>query len=280
MSAGIGAARLACTHVVSGADHGASAEVLHDVSIAFDAGRWTAIVGPNGAGKSTLLRVAAGLLAPRSGRVEWRDGRHDAGHDAGRDDAGLAQPLAALTPRERARRIAWLPQRTDGAGELTLRDVVALGRLPHAGLVGALTAKDEAAVDAAFASAGCDGDPTRRLGAVSGGERQRVLIARALAVQAPALLLDEPTTHLDPPHQAQLVRLLREQAARGVAVITVLHDLSLALLADRVVLMHGGRIAHDGAPADPALHASLARVFEGALRVVASEGRLLVVPCV
>jgi iron complex transport system ATP-binding protein len=222
---------------------------------------WTAVVGPNGAGKSTLLRVLAGLQAPHAGEVRIDD-----------------EPLADWPPRERARRIAWLAQQGRASGDLTAREIVLLGRLPHVGLVSSPSAADEAAVDRAMEEAECTGWRDRRPHQLSGGERQRVLLARALAVEAPLLLLDEPTTHLDPPHQAALARLLRRRAAAGTTVVSVLHDLSLALVADRVVLMDKARVRAEGSTDDPALHAALVDVFEGAIRIERAGGRWIAFP--
>ncbi|KNZ31220.1 MAG: ABC transporter [Methylibium sp. NZG] len=227
----------------------AGAPVLHDVSVQFGTG-WTAIVGPNGAGKSTLLRALAGLVPLRQGAVHL-DGR----------------PLGTWTARERGQRVAWLAQQAEATGELTVRDVVRLGRLPHRGLFGAITAADEAIVDDAMHACECSAWQHRRLSELSGGERQRALLARALAVQAPVLLLDEPTTHLDPPHQMAVVRLLR-RLSRTHTVVTVLHDLSLALQADRLLLMDRGRVVGEGAHDDPRLHAALSALFGNALRIV------------
>jgi iron complex transport system ATP-binding protein len=233
---------------------------LDDVTVDLKPG-WTAIVGPNGAGKSTLLRVLAGLQAPEAGDVHI-DGK----------------PLADWPARERARRIAWLAQQGDASGDLTAREIVLLGRLPHVGLVSSPSAADEAAVDRAMEEAECASWRDRRLHQLSGGERQRVLLARALAVEAPLLLLDEPTTHLDPPHQAALARLLRRRAAGGTTVVSVLHDLSLALVADRVVLMDKGRVRAEGVTDDAALHAALVDTFEGAIRVERAGGRWIAFP--
>ena len=221
---------------------------------------WTAIVGPNGAGKSTLLRAFAGLLTPSAGRV-LLGGR----------------PLAEASPRERALRIAWLAQQAEASAEMTVRDAVRLGRLPHLGLFTQPGAADEAAVDAAMAATECSGWQHRRLGALSGGERQRALLARALAVQAPILLLDEPTTHLDPPHQVALVRLL-QMLSRTQTVASVLHDLTLALQADRLAVMARGRIEAFGAHDDPQVHAALVRVFGGAVRIERFGDRYIALP--
>ena len=236
------------------------ARVLDGVSLEVQPG-WTAIVGPNGAGKSTLLRVLAGLLAPGGGEVQLE-----------------GVPLGAWSLPERARRIAWLTQQGSSTGDLTAREIVLLGRLPHLGIVASPGAADEEAVDRAMQEAQCADWRDRRPQQLSGGERQRVLLARALAVEAPVLLLDEPTTHLDPPHQASLARLFRRRAAAGTAVVSVLHDLSLALVADRLVLLERGRVRAQGPTDDPALHAALVDAFEGAIRIERAGGRWVAFP--
>jgi iron complex transport system ATP-binding protein len=233
--------------------------VLNGVSLDFQRG-WTAIVGRNGAGKSTLLRALGGLLPLARGAV----------HLAGK-------PLAEWSPRERGQQIAWLAQQGESQGDLTVREVVALGRLPHLGLFAAPAAADEALIDAALAATECDAWPQRRLHELSGGERQRVLLARVLAVQAPVLLLDEPTTHLDPPHQTALVRLLA-RLAHTHTVVSVLHDLPLALRADRLVVLHEGRVHTQGPHDDPAVHAALIDVFEAAIRIERMGARFCAVP--
>jgi len=233
--------------------------VLNGVSLVLQPG-WTAIVGRNGAGKSTLLRALGGLLPFVGGTVQLR-----------------GRPLHDWTPRERGLRIAWLAQQGESQGELTVREVVALGRLPHLGLLGSATAADEAIVDAALRATECDAWPLRRLHELSGGERQRVLLARVLAVQAPVLLLDEPTTHLDPPHQVAVVKLL-STLARERTVVSVLHDLPLALRADRLVVLHEGRVKAQGAHDDPAVHAALVAVFEGAVRIERLGTRFCALP--
>jgi iron complex transport system ATP-binding protein len=234
-------------------------EVLRGVSLDLAPG-WTAIVGPNGAGKSTLLRTLAGLLEPASGHV-WLGER----------------ALAQWPARERGRQVSWLDQKGEGTGDLTVRDVARLGRLPHLGLFTAPGAGDEAAVDAALAACECSAWQHRRLAELSGGERQRALLARALAVEAPVLLLDEPTTHLDPPHQVALVKLL-QRLAPGRTVASVLHDLPLALQADRIVVMSAGRVIAGGRHDDGAVHAALMAVFEQAIRIQRLGERYIAVP--
>jgi len=237
-----------------------STHALRAITLDVPAG-WTAIVGPNGAGKSTLLRVMAGLLQPDHGRV-LLDGT----------------PLATLSGRERATRLAWLAQQGESTGELTVREVVRLGRLARQGLFEAPSAEDEARVDQVMADAECLAWQERRLHELSGGERQRVYLARAIAVGAPLLLLDEPTTHLDPPHQIALAQLLRRQVASGVTVVSVLHDLSLALLADHLVIIDRGRLCATGSSQDGELHRVLIKVFGGAIRVERFERRWIVIP--
>ena len=224
--------------------------VVDAVEIELDAGSWTAIVGPNGAGKSSLLSLVAGLRRPAAGFVQL-----------------LGRAIDDWPPRERAQRLAWLSQQGEAEGEITARDVVRLGRLPRHGLFGAPTAVDEAAVEAAMAETEALPLADRRLSELSGGERQRVLLARVLAVQAEVLLLDEPTTHLDAPHQRALARCLRRCTGSGVAVLTVLHDLTQALAADRLLVMHRGRIVADGEPGDVALQGALQAVFEQAFSI-------------
>ena len=233
---------------------------LNQVTFAPSPG-WTAIVGPNGAGKSTLLRVLAGLQAPDAGTVSLN-----------------ARALFDWPARARGTQIAWLAQQSEASGELTVREIVHLGRLPHLGLLTAPRAADDAAVERAMDETECAAWQERRLHELSGGERQRVLLARALAVMAPVLLLDEPTTHLDPPHQVALVRLLQREAKHGRTVVSVLHDLALALMADRLVVMDRGCIVAAGSRDDPALHAAFVAVFGGAIRIERIGERWITVP--
>ncbi|MBH9552273.1 ABC transporter ATP-binding protein [Inhella gelatinilytica] len=224
-------------------------EVLRGVDLQIGPG-WTAIVGPNGAGKSTLLRALAGLLQPQHGRVQL-----------------TGQALTQWSAPERAQRLAWMAQQGETSGELSVRETVELGRIAHLGLAGVPGVRDREAVERALARCEAQAWTERRLHELSGGERQRVLLARALATEAPLLLLDEPTTHLDAPHQVALARLFRELAQEGRGVVSVLHDLALALQADRVVVLSAGAVVADGGPQDPALQRALEAVFGHAVRV-------------
>ena len=239
--------------------------VLHGVSLAWPAGQWTAVIGPNGAGKSSLLSLLAGLREPTTGEVLLRGRR-----------------LADWEARERARRLAWLAQQGGADAEIAARDVVRLGRLPRHGLLGAPDARDEAAVDRAMAETESGLFARRRLRQLSGGERQRVLLARALAVESEVLLLDEPTAHLDAPHQRALLAGLAARARAGVAVVTVLHDLTQALAAGRVVLLQDGRVRADGPPGEASLHRAIEEVFQGAFAIqpveVGGQRRWVAVP--
>ncbi|MEQ1658552.1 MAG: ABC transporter ATP-binding protein [Hylemonella sp.] len=230
--------------------HGpARTPVLHGVSLNIAAGRWTSIVGPNGAGKSTLLKCLAGLL-PYEGRV-----------------ALLGQPLLALPQRARARQLAWLGQNESSADDLIVWDVAMLGRLPHQPWLSAPSAADHAAVEQALRATQAWDWRHRPLGQLSGGERQRVLLARALAVQAQVLLMDEPLANLDPPHQVDWLLLVRELVRQGRTVVSVLHEISLALQADEMVVMARGRVTHHGDCAAPTTHRALEAVFEQRIHI-------------
>ncbi|MCF8207327.1 MAG: ABC transporter ATP-binding protein [Methylotenera sp.] len=235
-------------------------DLVHGIDLTLARGCWTAIVGPNGAGKSTLLRAIAGLQRCE-GQV-MLDGR----------------ALQAWPARERAQRLAWMGQHESGADDLTAEDVVQLGRLPHRPWLAPPTQADHAAVQAAMQATQSWAWRGRRLGSLSGGERQRVLLARALAVEAPLTLMDEPLAHLDPPHQADWMALVRERVAAGHGVVSVLHELHLALQADRLVLMADGRIVHTGAPADTATHDALRTVFGPRLHIAQLHGRWVALP--
>jgi iron complex transport system ATP-binding protein len=236
--------------------------VLRDVDLALEAGMLIALVGPNGAGKSTLLRAFAGLIRPTHGSVTL-DGVE----------------IGSLSRSALAARISVVPQTFDTLFPFTVREIVALGRTARLGLFARPTTSDAAAVARAIAEQDLAALVDRRLDALSGGERQRVVLAMALAQEAGVLLLDEPTAHLDPAHQIGTVRRAAELArSRGVIALAVLHDLNLAALADRVVVMDAGRIVADGPPASALDRAVLARVFGAGLTVAEVGGRTVILP--
>jgi iron complex transport system ATP-binding protein len=218
--------------------------VVANVSAAFAPGTLTGIVGPNGAGKSTLARAMLALI-PATGRVTL-DGNDVA-----------AMPRAAL-----ARRIAYLPQGQTLHWPLTVERLVGLGRLPHLAPMSKIGAADADAIAHAMVRADVAGLRNRIATELSGGERARVLFARALAVEAPALIADEPLASLDPGHQIDVMDLMRAEADAGALVIAVLHDLTMAArYCDRLLLIDEGAIVADGAPADVLTPDLLRRVY-------------------
>lgn len=239
-------------------------EVLRQLSLQIPQGRWTAIVGPNGAGKSTLLRALAGMRASnqkQSGDV-FLQGRK----------------LADWNGRERAKALAWLGQNQPVSADMAVYDVVMLGRLPHQGWLAPASSADQQAVEQALKRTHAWDWRQRSIGQLSGGERQRVLLARALAVQAQTLLMDEPLANLDPPHQTDWMLTARSLVQQGMTVVSVLHELSFALLADEIIVMQAGQVTHQGACSDPASHAALEAVFEHRIQVRELDGLWLALP--
>lgn len=237
--------------------------VFKGIDIALAHGRWASIVGPNGAGKSTLLKALAGVL-PASGQVRL-----------------LGCALSDLSLRERARTLAWLAQSgagDSGADDLSAYDVAMLGRLPHQGWLAPPGPADHAAVQRALRQTQAWDWRDRALGSLSGGERQRVLLARMLAVEAEVMLMDEPLANLDPPHQADWIALVRELVAQGRTVVSVLHELTLALMADDLVIVEQGQIRFAGACTDPRAHRALEAVFEQRIGIHLHEGRAIALP--
>jgi len=220
-------------------------EVLQGLDAAAYPGQLTAIIGPNGAGKTTLLKAFAGLLAPAGG-MALLDGRS----------------VADWEPQALARRLAYLPQERIVHWALTVRAVVALGRLPYRPLGAGESAADAAAIDAALAAMDARHLAPRPVLELSGGERARVLVARALAQEPHVLLADEPAAGLDPAHQLTLFRHLAALAAAGRTVVVALHDLSLAArFCHSVILVHGGRAIAAGAPQDVLTPGHLAAAY-------------------
>jgi iron complex transport system ATP-binding protein len=237
--------------------------ILQGIDLTLQAGRWTAIVGPNGAGKSTLLKALAGLSAARAvtGHIEC-----------------LGRALPSIPARERARMLAWLGQNEAVADDMASYEVAMLGRLPHLAWLAAPSATDHAAVQQALQATQAWEWRHRPLGQLSGGERQRVLLARALAVQAPITLMDEPLANLDPPHQTDWLHTVRGMVAQGRTVVSVLHELSIALQADVLVVMAKGRVVHQGPSHAAQTHAALEEVFDQRIRVRALDGMWVALP--
>ena len=228
----------------------AAGPAVDGISLSAAAGAITAVVGPNGSGKSTLVRAILRRLQ-FSGVIE----------------VGGAS-VQALAPRELARRVAVVPQRETPAFPLPVRDLVALGRYPHARGIASWSAGDAVAVDRALEAAGITDLADRSSDDLSGGEWQRARIARALAQEAPALVLDEPTTFLDVAHEMAVFELLHRLARAGTAILLVSHQLNLvARFAGRMVLLHHGRVAAAGAPPDVMRGDILERVYEWPLVV-------------
>ncbi len=221
--------------------------VLRGVSLAVGRGEVVGVVGPNGAGKSTLLRALAGIAAPDEGAVRV-----------------LGDDARALDRAALARRLALVPQRERVPQGLTVEQVVSLGRAPHTGWFGALTARDRAVVAGALAQCDLAEFATRPFEALSGGEQKRCLVARALAQEPAVLLLDEPVASLDLGHQVAVCDVFAERASRdGVAVVVVLHDLNLAArYRDRLLVMRRGEPAIVAAAREVLTRARLREVFD------------------
>ncbi|WP_135819626.1 ATP-binding cassette domain-containing protein [Halostella litorea] len=231
------------------------AEVLSDVDAAVDRGSFVGLVGPNGAGKTTLLRTMSGALAPDAGSVRIGG---DAVHD--------------LPSKAASRRVAVVPQETHLAFEFDVETVVGMGRHPHRSRFGGPSERDREAVADAMERTGVARFADRSVGAVSGGERQRVLLARAVAQDAPALLLDEPTASLDVNHQVETLELVADLVADGKTAVAAIHDLDLAArYCDELVMLSDGGVLASGPPAEVVSEANLAEAFD-ADAVVSRDG--------
>ena len=236
--------------------------VVRDVDLDVAEGEWVALIGPNGAGKTTLLRSIARLV-PFSGSIELD----------GRDTEGLARA-------ELARLLAVVPQEPSTPPWMTVGEYVLLGRTPHLGPLAKEGLRDRGAAAEALARLDLLGYAERRLGTLSGGEKQRVVVARALAQEARIVLLDEPTASLDIGHQQQALELLDAlRAESGLTLVAAMHDLTLAAqYADRMVLLDDGRIVADGGPGDVLTEHLIARHYDASIQVVDLDGRIAIVP--
>ena len=234
----------------------AAKPAVRDVSVSVVPGRLLAVAGPNGAGKTTLLRLLAGSLRPKGGDV--------------RLDERL---LDEFGDRERARALAVVPQSESSPYPVTVREMVGMGRYAHLGSWESATSRDRAVVESALERCALVPFAGRQLDRLSGGERQRARIARALAQEAPVLLLDEPAAGLDLRYRMELFHLLRELRDDGLAVLVITHDLNLAArFADRLLLLDRGRVRASGAPAAVLSREMLEEVYEWPLRVTGHPG--------
>ena len=226
-------------------------------------GEWLGIIGPNGAGKSSLLQAVVGIVASSGGLLV--DGA----------------PLALRSRARRAALVAYVPQEPVMPADMSGFEYVLLGRAPYVGYFGTESRHDRAMVADVLDRLGLTEFADRRLGRLSGGERQRLVIARALATEAPILLLDEPTSALDIGHQQQALELVaRLRAEHGLTVVAAMHDLTLAgMYADRLVLLHEGVVAAAGAPEEVLRPETLAEVYGVRVSVHREpDGTLVVIP--
>lgn len=235
--------------------------LLDDVNLQLNPGELVFLLGPNGAGKTTLLRTIAGLV-PASGHVRWNEA-----------------DIFRMRPRERARLMAYIPQGHVAHWPITAREVVAIGRFPHGSSLTHLSPLDSAAIERALAAADAEHLASRVVTELSGGERARVMLARALAVEAPVLLADEPIAALDPEHQIGMVQLMRRLASDGRAVLAVVHDLAIASrFGDRVAVLDGGRMRAAGAPLEVLTPDLLDQVFGIRAEVLTAGSTTALVP--
>ncbi len=237
-------------------------DVLKGVDLEIGAGAVVGLIGPNGAGKTTLLRTLLGLVTAERGRI-CLDGRD----------------ILAVPAQERARAIAYLPQGGTVAWSLCVSDMVSLGRLPYEGRGASGDAGGGDAVERAMSATGVSHLARRNVQALSGGERARVMLARALAGNPAVLLADEPVAALDPYHQLAVMELLVARARSGSAVVVVMHDLTLAArFCDRLILLDQGRVVGDGPPAAVLSPAALAATYQVEALVGQYEGALTILP--
>jgi len=236
-------------------------EAVRHASFAAEAGDWVVLIGPNGAGKTSVLRAMCGLL-PFDGEI-LVDGRD----------------VRSLSRRELARIVAFVPQTPETPHELTVAEYVLLGRTPHIGYFAAEGSADRRAAASALDRLELSPFAERPLGSLSGGEVQRVVLARALAQEAPILLLDEPTTALDLGRQQQALELIDALRTDGLTVVSTMHDLTLAgQYAARLLLLDRGVVVAEGTPEEVLSVANLSAHYDARVRVVQDEDGIFVLP--
>jgi iron complex transport system ATP-binding protein len=239
--------------------------VLENISLDIQPGEVVSLIGPNGAGKTSLIKCLSGALQPKSGSA----------HVQGRD-------VTRLSPTQRARLLAVVPQAGNLPEAFSVWQTVLIGRTPYLGWLGKPSRGDLSRTQWAIERTGISDLSSRQIGELSGGEQQRVLLARLLAQDAPVALLDEPTAHLDLRYQTLILDLVRELAhEQKLAVLMVLHDLNLAALyADRVALLVGGRLRALGTPVEVITPARLMEAYDVPLQIIAhpENGTPLILP--
>ncbi len=232
-----------------------SLTVLKDITLQVAPGEIVAVIGPNGAGKSTLIRAISGVLNAKAGEIVYQD-----------------QKLNALSNMERARILGVVPQAQPMAGAFTVEQTVSLGRTAYMDWLGRARAEDRAAVLWAMQQTNIEHLAQRRNASLSGGEHQRVFLARALAQKTPVLLLDEPTNHLDLQHQVNFLSLVRDLARReNLAVLMALHDLNqVAIYADRAALLVDGKLVALGTPVEVLTETNIKLAYHVGVQIIPS----------
>jgi iron complex transport system ATP-binding protein len=241
-----------------------SSRILDQVAIKAGTGRFVGIIGPNGSGKSTLIRCMSRTLQPVAGTV-LVEGRE----------------ISVFSRRELAEKLSVVPQESPRTFDYTVEEVVGMGRYAHQGLLSGFSVQDHEMCHAAMKTAGITHLSGRQITSLSGGEWQRVLIARTLAQDTPIILLDEPTSHLDISHQIEILCALQALSRNGITVVGVFHDLNLAAhFCDDIIVISQGRIAVTGAPRDVITPQVLKEYFnlDAIVRIHPSTGKPLVVP--
>ncbi len=228
--------------------------ILKHIDLSFQSAQWLSVVGPNGAGKSTLLKALAGLQSYQ-GHVELK-----------------GRSIDQWAPKARAQQLSWMGQMSTYIDDLRAHDIVRLGRLPFQKTWSSLSPEDDLAVEESMRLTDTWDLRDRLMATLSGGQVQRVLLARVFCTKSEVLLMDEPLLALDPPFQSQWINWVRKLVANGVTVITVLHDLNVAMSAHQMLILNKGEVQFLGDTKSPDLHTALELVFEGSVRVVQAMG--------
>jgi iron complex transport system ATP-binding protein len=234
--------------------------ILHQINLTVPQGQWTSIIGANGAGKTTLLKALAGLLAHEN------------------EVRLFGQVIETIPKQERAKKLAWLGQNEVITNDILVYDLVMLGRLPHQNWLGTSSTSDHEAVKQSLHTTNSWPLRQRPFSELSGGERQRVLISRALAVNAQIILMDEPLSNLDPPHQTDLMNIIKSLILDKKTVVTVLHDISFALHAEQIIIIQDGKLMHQGPAADALTHNLIEEAFQHRIKIYPLNQSWVTVP--